>query len=169
MGQIIRARFEYVIPWQLGVKPTQLEKIIARQADLKPLLPVPCKIISEGENRYQCLDSGNNRMVYYMMSRKTASDIFVANYPSEIIRPPLSRKFPRHVLDVAHKSISSNWNDTPPVSEFNIDYKKYFEKLLEKYPYLEDLTSFLNYQIDLKKWEQPIPALIGTAEDLELR
>jgi len=148
MGKIIEARFEEIVPGEIGFYPIMLEQLIKRSLDGNDLLPVPVRKSKLIPGKLVHLD-GRHRLLYKKMQGLEGLKVFIAKSKNDYLTP--EDVFPNkltamNILENSHL-INTRWNlvDTAALSLQVTNYNSYFEQLVKKYPFLGSPEEFLEF------------------------
>jgi len=171
MGQVIRIRPEEIMPSELGVRLDNIKGILTREKLGIPGVPAPFKKSEYRDGIYNALDSGNSRIVRLLMLGIEKIPIYVAESDEDIM---LASNFPGTTDFALYRSncaIQDRWvecdKNAEVITSFSgvENYKDYFEKLLDSYPYLKSTQDFWKY-ISTTKGRETFRSTVGKYLDL---
>jgi hypothetical protein len=167
MGKIIEARFEEIVPGNIGILPRKIKNVADRVRSGKILFPIPVRRSEFYADKYTSLEIGNSRIIYSMMSGISEVPVFLAESKEDFISPEMFLETHEYSLLNANRSIANRWDlceETARTSGFE-SYAEYFKKLVQKYPQFRNVSDFLKYYRSLNA-DFDNPFRIGTLKDL---
>jgi hypothetical protein len=148
MGQIIEARFEDIVPGEIGFYPIMLEQLIKRSLNGNEELPIPVRKSKLVPGKLVHLD-GRHRLLYNKMRGSEGPRVFIAKSRNDYIAPEDVFPYRLTTLEIIENShlINTRWNivDTTAASLQVKNYNSYFEQLVKKYPFLDSPEEFLEF------------------------
>lgn len=148
MGKIIEARFEDIVPGEVGFYPIILEQLIKRSLNGNEELPIPVRKSKLIPGKLIHLD-GRHRLIYNKMQGFEGLKVFIANSRNDYLTPDDVFPYRLTTIDIIENNrlINTRWNlvDTTAASLQVKNYNSYFEKLVKKYPFLDSPEEFLEF------------------------
>jgi hypothetical protein len=168
MEQIIEARFEEITPGKLGFRPEHVVSVAERVMMGKPLFPLVGKKSKYNPGMHVTLDPGNSRIIYAMMAGQESAPMFVAGSDKDKIPYNLFYPILGESVDYANRAIRDRWAECEITARYSgvENFRDYFERLLDKYPFLETVTKFLEYCAENRDYYYDHSIVIGGLEDL---
>lgn len=155
MGQIIEARFEDLMPGELGFYPAKLLGIIKKVSERDALLPCPARESISVPGKYTHLD-GRHRILYRKMSGGKDTSLFIAEFQEDKMTPEDLPDLKKHAYEINNHYIALRWEEADKLAgKLQVeDYNEYYEKLVESYPFMAGVEKFLNFAKRKSRVEQ---------------
>jgi len=168
MGTIIEARFEDIMPGELGFYPAKLLGIIKKASERDALLPCPARESVSVPGKYTHLD-GRHRILYRKISGERNVALFLAEFQEDKMTPDDLPDLQKHMYEINNHYIALRWEEADKLAgRLQVkNYNEYYEKLVESYPFIRSIDSFLNFVKEKSRVEQQM--LYGLPEIVGLR
>ena len=134
------------MPGELGFCPIKLLEIIRQASSGELLLPCPARKSLSIPSKYVHLD-GRHRILHKKMSGEKTVNLFLAEYQNETMTTKHLPDLPKYKYDINNHYIALRWVDADRLAgKLQVrDYNEYYEKLVEEYPFMENVGSFLKF------------------------
>ena len=168
MGQVIEVRFEEITPGKLGFRPEHVVSVAERVMMGKPLFPLVGKKSKYNPGMHVTLDPGNSRIIYAMMAGQESAPMFVAGSDKDLIPYNLFYPILGESVNYANKAIQNRWDECEIIARHSgvKNFRDYFDRLLERHPFLGTVTTFLEYYAKNRDFYSDPSKTIGGLEDL---
>lgn len=146
MGKIIEARFEELLPGELGFYPIVLLQIIKQVYSGKYHLPCPARESLSVPNKYVHLD-GRHRILYRRMSGKENVSLFVAEDREDVMTRKELPGLKKYRYEENNYFIKSRWEAADALAgTLDVkDYNEYYERLVDNYPFMTSVEKFIEF------------------------
>ncbi|MEI7719002.1 MAG: hypothetical protein WCI72_03985 [archaeon] len=146
MGKIIEARFEEIIPGEIGLIPSILEAVILNERAGEVLLPPPVRQSERVPGKKVNLD-GRHRLLYRKMQGYDRVPVYLADLKYDSMSFKDFRKSPRDYVKENNGFIFRRWEEADKAAgKLTVSgYDHYFAQLVKKYPFLSSVDEFLDF------------------------